>query len=150
MNFEFDDNIDADSPIYQIGKVAELLNISVHTLRLYENEGLVIPFKKDSKHRLYSQNDIKRLICIRNSITQKKYSIAAIKALYSMIPCWSLKKCELSERNKCEAYSGTLTPCWTVLNPSKPCDSEDCRVCPVYKTHYNCDSIKTTIKKLKY
>ena len=138
-----------DLPVYQIGAVAEMLEVSVHTVRLYENEGLVIPYKKDTKHRLYSKNDLERLKGIRKLIKDKKYSISAIKALYSMIPCWALKNCDQIERDKCPAFNGILTPCWTVKNPSKPCDLEDCRVCDVYKLNYNCDKIKDSIKKLK-
>ena len=46
-----------NSPKYTISSAATLLGISVHTLRMYEREGLIIPFKKESGQRLYS--DIK-------------------------------------------------------------------------------------------
>ncbi|MDE3059313.1 MAG: MerR family transcriptional regulator, partial [Bacteroidota bacterium] len=44
---------------------AQLVGISVHTLRMYEIEGLIIPFKKDSGQRLYSDLDVERLKCLR-------------------------------------------------------------------------------------
>jgi MerR family transcriptional regulator, heat shock protein HspR len=139
--------IDKNTPLYTIGIVAEMLDISVHTLRLYENEGLIIPYKKDSKHRLYSQNDIIRLKCIREGIREKKFSIAGIKTLYSMIPCWSIKQCSESDRENCGAYSCHSMPCWTYKHEDNLCELQACSQCRVYKDHARCDSIKTTIIK---
>ncbi|MFH2031950.1 MAG: MerR family DNA-binding transcriptional regulator [Bacteroidota bacterium] len=39
-------------PKYTISSAANLLGISVHTMRMYEKEGLIIPFKKESNQRL--------------------------------------------------------------------------------------------------
>jgi MerR family transcriptional regulator/heat shock protein HspR len=146
-NNEINLGIDGDMPLYAIGVVAELLQISVQTLRLYESEGLVIPFKKDSHHRLYSQNDIVRLRCIRDAITNKKFSISAIKTIYSLIPCWSIKNCSEEQRQKCPAYNSVMAPCWTINHSDNVCESDDCRTCQVYTEHSNCESIKETIKK---
>ena len=137
--------IDKDTPLYSISVAAELLDVSVHTLRLYESEGLIIPFKKDSKHRLYSENDILRLKCIRDSIKQKKFSISSIKTIYSMIPCWSIKKCPEKERVNCMAFSSISEPCWTIKHENNICADQECRKCDVYKEHNECNKIKNTI-----
>ncbi len=50
--------VQKDEPIYPIRTAAKLLNISVHTLRMYEKENLILPFKKSTSHRLYSRNPI--------------------------------------------------------------------------------------------
>ena len=143
-NIELD--IDSNTPLYAIGVVAEMLDISVQTIRSYENEGLIIPFKKDSLHRLYSQNDIIRLKCIRTAITQKKFSISAIKTIYSLIPCWTIKQCSELERTNCEAFNEYQKPCWTCKHENNPCSDEKCRLCEVYRRHAHCDSIKESIK----
>lgn len=75
-----------DEPIYPIRTAAKLLNISVHTLRMYEKENLIIPFKKSTNHRLYSNSDIERIKCIRNAINEMTISIKGIKRIYSMTP----------------------------------------------------------------
>jgi MerR family transcriptional regulator, heat shock protein HspR len=139
--------LDKNTPLYTIGIVAEMLDVSVHTLRLYEREGLIIPHKKDSKHRLYSQNDIIRLKCIREGISEKKFSISGIKTLYSMIPCWSIKRCSDTDRENCGAFSGHSMPCWTYKHLNNSCESQICSQCDVYKDHARCDSIKATIIK---
>ncbi len=147
MENEKKDIFDHDEPLMQIGVVAEMLDISVHTLRLYESEGLVIPYKKDSKHRLYSQNDVIRLKCIRDSIINKKFTIAAINALYSMIPCWAIKNCSDEDKKNCEAYKSVLSPCWTFKHKSNMCEAQECRKCIVYKSHNECESIKESIRE---
>jgi len=48
-------------PLFPISTAAKLLSVSVQTLRLYEKEGLILPFKKSSKHRLYSKQILKEL-----------------------------------------------------------------------------------------
>ena len=53
--------VSKEEPIYPIRIAAKLLNISVHTLRMYEKEDLILPYKKSSSHRLYSINDIDRI-----------------------------------------------------------------------------------------
>lgn len=148
MEIDKKDILDLDEPLMQIGVVAEMLEISVHTLRLYESEGLVLPYKKDSKHRLYSHNDVIRLRCIRDSIINKKFSIAAIKTLYSMIPCWAIMNCPEEDRNNCNAYNLTLNPCWTYKHKSNICAAKECRTCNVYQSHGDCASIKKSIKEL--
>ena len=35
----------SNKPVYTISTAARLLGISIPTLRMYENEGLIIPFK---------------------------------------------------------------------------------------------------------
>jgi MerR family transcriptional regulator, heat shock protein HspR len=140
--------IDNYTPVYSIGVMAKLLDISVQTIRMYEHEALLIPFKKDSKHRLYSKNDFERLQCIRDAIIQHKFSIAAIKTIYSMVPCWSIKKCSNEERLNCEAYNGFLQPCWAYKHDNNICSLQNCVQCEVYTNHSNCGSIKTTIKNL--
>jgi len=148
MSFETNNNPDNDAPVYSIGVLADLLGISVQTLRLYESEGLIIPYKKDSGHRLYSHNDLMRLHCIRDAVTNKKLSLSSIKTLYSMIPCWSIKGCSEDQRAVCEAYNGVMEPCWSYKHKSNECESTDCRLCDVYKNHNNCESIKNSIKSI--
>ena len=62
-------NISIDEPVYSIGIAAKLLGISIPTLRVYEKEGLFIPYKKQSGTRLYSQADLDRIGCIRRTIS---------------------------------------------------------------------------------
>lgn len=137
-----------DEPIYPIRTAAKLLNISVHTLRMYEKENLIIPFKKSTNHRLYSNSDIERIKCIRNAINEMKISINGIKAIYSIIPCWEYIGCSEEDRNNCLAYSSHTEPCWSVKGESTICATKECRNCDVYNKFKECSNIKSFIKNL--
>jgi MerR family transcriptional regulator/heat shock protein HspR len=146
MDTEVEDLIDVDTPMISIGTAAQLLGVSVHTLRMYEREGLIIPVKKDSKHRLYSHGDINRVKCIRNAINKMKFSIESIKSIYSMIPCWTIINCSDEHRKTCKAYNIHGKPCWTYKHEDNPCAGKDCRECIVYRHYSDCNRIKEGIK----
>ena len=138
--------ISSEQPVFPISAAARLLNISVHTLRMYEREGLIIPFKKESNHRLYTKADIERLKCIRKAINEYKISISGIRTIYSLIPCWQIVKCSESERNKCDAYISHSKPCWILKHKVNVREMQLCRECPVYKNYSECGDIKEAIK----
>lgn len=140
--------IENDEPIFPISTAAKLLNISVHTLRMYEREGLIIPYKKESNQRLYSKSDLERIDCIRKAINEAKISINGIKTLYSLIPCWKIVKCSLKDRKNCKAYNGHSEPCWNYEHPKTICEKRDCRSCDVYKKYNQCSEIKELIKSI--
>jgi MerR family transcriptional regulator/heat shock protein HspR len=81
-----------DMPFYTIGVAADLLGITNQTLRLYEKHGLIQSSRKN-RDRLYSENDIKWLFCIRELIHNKKISIEGIKRLLDYTSCWEIKNC---------------------------------------------------------
>jgi MerR family transcriptional regulator/heat shock protein HspR len=145
--------IKREEPIFPISVAAKLLDISVHTLRMYEREGLLIAFKKNSNRRLFSKEDIKRIECIRRSINELKISINGIKAIYSLIPCWDIIKCSAEDRKKCPAFNGHNKPCWSYDHTGKIDDQsarhaekQNCRNCDVYKKYTDCSDIKELIK----
>jgi MerR family transcriptional regulator/heat shock protein HspR len=131
--------------LYSIGEAADLLGVSVPTLRMYEREGLILPLRKASRHRLFSEADLERIRCLRETINEKKVSIAGIKRLLALIPCWKIKNCPPHERNACPALLNDETPCWTVATKSCKCSSTECRLCPVYMDVASCDELKKTI-----
>jgi MerR family transcriptional regulator/heat shock protein HspR len=139
-------DVNNNNPIYPIRIAAKILNISVHTLRMYEKEDLIIPYKKSSSHRLYSQSDIDRINCIRSAINESKISINGIKTIYSMMPCWEVINCSKEDRSKCSAYLRHSGPCWAVKGEGTVCSTIDCRNCSVYRDYGECGSIKTFIR----
>ncbi len=134
-----------DTPLYSISVTAKILGISVHTLRMYEKEGLILPFKKKTHHRLYSQSDIDRLRCIRGAINESKISINGIRTIYSLLPCWEFIACSENDRNNCDAYTKNSAPCWSYKHKNNFCSSKECRSCHVYTNFSECKSIKKGI-----
>ena len=141
-------DIKNNEPIFPIRTAAKLLKISVHTLRMYERESLIIPFKKETSHRLYSKDDLVRIECIRNAINQQKISINGIKTIYSLIPCWEVIGCSIKDRNKCSAFNSHNQPCWSSVHKGTICRNNNCRECEVYTKYSECENIKELIKSV--
>ncbi len=133
---------------YTIGKASQLVGVSVQMLRLYEDEGLIIPFKKKSLHRLYSSEDIERLKCIRDMIHNEKISIIGIKRMMALIPCWAIKKCPVIIREGCEAFKDHTKPCWLNKIDNELCNSNECRGCLVYKSIKSCSALKQLLNQI--
>lgn len=55
-------------PIYKIGEVAELLDTTPRTLRFYEEQGMLAPFRSSKGTRMYSEDDIARLQVIQQLV----------------------------------------------------------------------------------
>ena len=142
--------ISKGEPIYSISTAAKLLGISVPTLRAYEREGLIIPHKTNGNQRIYSQDDLERIECIRRAINEKKISINGIKAIYSLIPCWEVVKCSEEDRANCGAYNSDEKPCWTFTHPNTTCAERVCRDCDVYQNYSNCGTIKDLLKNISF
>ena len=138
---------DKSRPVYTIGVAADIIGVSVHTLRMYENEGLILPSRTKSKRRLYSQIDIERLQCIRVMIEDHGFNLAGIKAQMSMAPCWEIKGCSENDRLACEAYATALEPCWMVKIKSDACHEENCAECMVYREVTICGNMKEYLKE---
>ena len=58
--------IDNDAPNYTIRETARLTGLPESTLRYYETIGLIHPITRDasSKHRVYSEDDVNRIIAL--------------------------------------------------------------------------------------
>jgi MerR family transcriptional regulator/heat shock protein HspR len=140
--------IDHTEPVYTIGIAAKLTGTTVSTIRMYEEKGLIIPYKTASGHRQFSETDIIRLRCIRQNLDQQGLNIAGIKSLMALVPCWLLKPCSQKDQQQCEAYSSNIEPCWTVSIKGQECVDKDCRTCQVYHIPGRCHDVKALYKGL--
>ncbi|MBE0426760.1 MAG: MerR family transcriptional regulator [Nitrospirae bacterium] len=57
------DTGDKKQPLFVISVVAKMLDVHPQTLRLYEREGLITPYRT-KRARLYSQEDVEKLAMI--------------------------------------------------------------------------------------
>ena len=69
-----------ERPLYIISVAADLVNMHPQTLRLYERRGLVAP-KRQGKNRLYSQQDIERLIYIQQLTQELGINLAGVEKI---------------------------------------------------------------------
>ncbi len=130
-----------NEPIYTIGIAAKRLGISVSTLRMYEREGLLIPYKTDTKRRVYSQQDIEWINKIKKMIKISGLNIEGIRRLLALIPCWEVTSCPEEKRNNCKAYQEEIKPCWMTMEDG--CEKlASCRDCEVYVEAWRCEKLK--------
>lgn len=98
-----------DMPVYPIGVAARLLGIHPRTLRIYEAEGLIHPAHVGSR-RLFSDNDIQWIKCLRSFIHDEGISIPGLKKLLTLIPCWEVADCPSDIQECCEARVDWAAP----------------------------------------
>ncbi len=94
--------INNDSPVYPIGVAARLIGVHARTLRIYESEGLVKPAHKGNR-RMFSQNDITWITCLRSIIHDQGISIPGLKKLLKLVPCWEVAECSSAGCGGCAA-----------------------------------------------
>lgn len=98
-----------ETPIYPIGVAAKLLNVHPRTLRIYEDEGLISPAHK-GKRRMFSDNDIKWVNCLRKLIHEQGVSIPGLKKLLNLAPCWEVADCPVEIHSRCSALVDKAAP----------------------------------------
>ena len=136
---------DSSEPVLSIGVAAKKLGISPETLRLYERKGLVVSYKTESGHRLYSDDDLEWIACIRRQITQHKMNIYGLKRLLALIPCWDIAGCDKEEHPECPAYNSNNHVCWEL--EGTPCKDmgKECYTCDVYRASPEIERLKNSI-----
>lgn len=77
--------IHADKPVFTLSVAADLLGMHPRTLRIYEEERLVIPFRTDTQRRRYSQNDIKRFQFIQHLTQRLRVNLAGVRIILEML-----------------------------------------------------------------
>jgi MerR family transcriptional regulator, heat shock protein HspR len=152
---EFDNNltmknvsVESTTPVYTLGIASTLSGIPVHSVRQYIDKGLIIPFRKESNHKLFSQVDILRLKYIHRLLEERGLNIAGIRALLAVIPCWAIRGCAENERKTCEAFLNDAYPCWEASEKGALCKNTNCRECEVYRIVENYPDIKSFLKTL--
>jgi len=75
---------DPSRPVYVISVAAELVSVHPRTLRIYEVEGLVCPARTRTNIRLYSENDIRRVLWIRHLTQNLGVNLAGVRVLFEL------------------------------------------------------------------
>jgi MerR family transcriptional regulator/heat shock protein HspR len=88
--------------LYTMTVACQLSGLSPRTLRLYEEEGLILPSRRsEGGQRLYSNQDIAWIRCIRELVHEHGLTTIAIRRLLDLIPCWELKRCSNEQAKIC-------------------------------------------------
>jgi MerR family transcriptional regulator, heat shock protein HspR len=76
---------DLDKPLYTISVASEILETHPRTLMLYEDVGLIEPFRTPTNRRRYSQRDIRKLRVIQTLTREKGVNLAGVKHLLTLL-----------------------------------------------------------------
>src|SRR5437763_10390954 len=75
---------DPTRPVYVISVAAGILSVHPRTLRIYEDEGLIAPARTPTNIRLYSENDIRRVLWIRHLTQERGVNLAGVRILFEL------------------------------------------------------------------
>ncbi len=75
---------DPTRPVYVISVAATLVSAHPRTLRIYEDEGLVCPARTTTNIRLYSEEDIRRILWIRHLTRDRGVNLAGVRTLFEL------------------------------------------------------------------
>ena len=68
--------------VFPIGSVMKLTDLTARQIRYYEDQGLILPERNEGNRRMYSLNDMDRLLEIKDFLADG-YLIADIKQVYA-------------------------------------------------------------------
>lgn len=75
---------DPGRPCFVISVAASLVQAHPRTLRIYEDEGLLAPARTPTNIRLYSENDIRRILWIRRLTQERGVNLAGVRLLFEI------------------------------------------------------------------
>lgn len=75
---------DPGRPCFVISVAASLVQAHPRTLRIYEDEGLLAPARTPTNIRLYSENDIRRILWIRRLTQERGVNLAGVRLLFEL------------------------------------------------------------------
>src|SRR6187551_3504495 len=75
---------DPGRPVYVISVAASIVSVHPRTLRIYEEEGLICPARTPTNIRLYSENDVRRVMWIRHLTQNLGVNLAGVRILFEL------------------------------------------------------------------
>jgi MerR family transcriptional regulator/heat shock protein HspR len=75
---------DPTRPVYVISVAASIVRVHPRTLRIYEDEGLLCPARTPTNIRLYSEQDIRRVLWIRYLTQNLGVNLAGVRILFDI------------------------------------------------------------------
>lgn len=74
------DQIRRNMPLFPIGIVTKLTELTPRQIRYYEQHGLISPARTEGRQRLFSFNDVDRLLQIK-ALMEKGVNLAGVKEM---------------------------------------------------------------------
>jgi DNA-binding transcriptional MerR regulator len=97
---------DLTRPRYLISIAAELSSCHPRTLRIYEEEGLLSPQRRNNL-RLYSEADIQRVRIIRFLTRRQRVNLAGVRVILQLEAAGKIRVYDLFDENDVERFADT-------------------------------------------
>ena len=94
---------DPNRPRYFISIAAELASVHPRTLRIYEEEGLLCPQRRNNL-RLYSEADLQRVRIIRFLTRRQGVNLAGVKVILQLEALGKIRVYDLFDGTDVERY----------------------------------------------
>jgi MerR family transcriptional regulator/heat shock protein HspR len=75
---------DSSRGVYMISVAAELAGMHPQTLRIYESRGLITPKRSPKNTRLYSRDDVERLLRIQALTSELGMNLAGVEKVFEL------------------------------------------------------------------
>jgi MerR family transcriptional regulator/heat shock protein HspR len=77
--------LNPEKPMFPISVIADILRIHQRTLRIYDDETILVPSRSPKNRRLYSFNDIERGKFIQYLTRELGINLAGIKIIFHLL-----------------------------------------------------------------
>jgi MerR family transcriptional regulator/heat shock protein HspR len=95
--------VDLTRPRYIISIAAELASCHPRTLRIYEEEGLLLPQRRNNL-RLYSEADIQRVRIIRFLTRRQRVNLAGVRVILRLEALGKIRVYDLFDEDDVERF----------------------------------------------
>jgi MerR family transcriptional regulator, heat shock protein HspR len=100
---------DLTRPRYIISIAAELASCHPRTLRIYEEEGLLQPQRRNNL-RLYSEADINRVRIIRFLTRRQRVNLAGVRVILQLEALGKIRVYDLFDEDDVERFADDIPP----------------------------------------
>ena len=116
---------------YAIGEVSRTVNLSQKTIREYEQLGMFKPKRHPrTNNRIYSDFEVEQIKRITRLIHQEGFTLACIRRIIELAPCWNIFDCEV--KKECPAFAYANQPCYEVRVTHGTKCSGSCEHCVIF------------------
>ncbi|MFC1856525.1 MerR family transcriptional regulator [Thermodesulfobacteriota bacterium] len=116
---------------YAIGEVSKAVNLSQKTIREYEQLGMFKPKRHPrTNNRIYSDFEVEQIKRITHLIHQEGFTLACIRRIIQLAPCWNIFECDVNK--ECPAYAYANQPCYEVRITHGTQCSGSCEHCAIF------------------
>lgn len=119
--------------MHLINEVSRRVDLSQKRIREYEKEGFIKPLREAStNNRLYSEFDIAQIRRITALIHERGFTLACLRNLLLLAPCWNIFGCPSDQRELCPAYHDPHAPCYQVRARAETLCPGPCERCAIF------------------